>query len=346
MDIDSFLSAVTKLPGTPGFEAGVNKYISEAIRPFADEVRIDAMQNVIATKKGDGPVIMISAHQDEIGLVVTKIEDDGCVRFSENGGVDPRILPASEVRIITKRGELFGVVGAKPPHVMSRDEMNKPYDMDELYIDTGLSCEQVKSTVRIGDPIVFTMPVTKLENGRLAGKTMDDRACVCAMIECAEIIKRLNPRATVHYVASTQEEIGAMGAETAAFALNPVFAIAIDVTHGAGPGTGKWEAFDLDKVAITYGPTIHKGLYDRMKSVADKWRIPYSVEISGNYTGTDADEIYLKRSGIPCALVSVPLRYMHTTVETLDANVIHEAARLMALFIDDMARSWGDWKWY
>ncbi len=346
MDIEKFLSEATKLPGTPGFEAGVNKYIAEAIRPFADDVRIDNMQNVIATKAGEGPVVMISAHQDEIGLAVTKIEDDGCLRFTENGGVDPRILPASEVRVITKNGALFGVVGAKPPHVMKADEMKKPVEMENLYIDIGLNCEQAKNAVRVGDPVVFSMPLTKLENGRLAGKTMDDRACVCAMIECAEVIKRINPKATVHYVASTQEEIGAVGAETAAYALNPDFAIAIDVTHGAGPGTGKWEAFDLDKVSITYGPTIHRGLYTRMKDVADKWRIPYTVEISGMYTGTDADEIYIKRAGIPCALVSVPLRYMHTTVETLETNVIRDAARLMALFIDDMAHGWGDWKWF
>ncbi|MGI6238414.1 MAG: M20/M25/M40 family metallo-hydrolase [Christensenellales bacterium] len=346
MDIEGFISTATALVGVPGYEREVGDYISDRFREHADEVTRDVMENVIARVGKGGPKVMIAAHHDEIGLVVTAIEDDGCIRFHRNGGVDPRILPGMEVSICARDERLFGVIGAKPPHLLSAADRKKSVKFEDLHIDIGMPAEMARARVRVGDPIVMLAKPVKLAGGCMAAKTMDDRACVASLLVGMALLKRLSPPAEAYFVASSQEEIGLKGARTAAQALEPDFAIAIDVTHGEGPGTGKWEAFPLDRMTIVTGPNLHPALVKRAEEVADKWNIPYAREVASGVTGTDAGAIQVAHGGVPVILLTVPLRYMHTTVETLKLDVIRDVGRLVALLIDEVSRDWEGMKWY
>lgn len=345
MDLEKFIREVTRKPGVSGYEFGVNEYIAEQFRPLVDSVEIDAMQSVIARVGSEGPTVMISAHQDEIGLVVTKIEDNGSVRIFRNGGVDPRILPGLEVEIQGRRGPVYGVIGAKPPHLQTAEEAKKAIGYDELYVDTGYNAEKVREMVRVGDSVVMLAEPQMLSDGGMASKTMDDRASVAAMLIAAEELKRMNVKMQVCFVASSQEEVGAYGAYAAAFGTNPDWAIAIDVTHGEGPGTQKFSAHPLDKITIERGPLIHKALGRKLEEVANDYRIPFETSAGGGMTWTDADQIQMVRGGIPTTLLSIPLRYMHTSVETLKLSVVRDAGRLMAMMIARMAEEWEGFKW-
>ena len=347
MDLKKFLTEVTAIPGTPGYEKPVAEYIAKVFEPLCDEVTVDHLYDVIARKGDKGPKFIICAHEDEIGMVVTDVEEDGSVRFTRTGGVDPRILPAMEVYIQTKEGPLYGVVGSTPPHLSTPEERSKAVSMDALFIDVGMKGEDVKKRVRIGDQIVMKDKAVELADGCMSSKTMDDRACVATMIECAEHLNRMNAPAEVLMVSTSKEEVGSWGATAAAFTLAPDVAIVVDVTHAEGPGTGKWDAVSLNKPAITTGPNMHPMLTKKLREVAKKNRVEYTLEVCpGGTSGTDASVTTVARGGIPTVLISVPLKYMHTSVEVLSMEVIREVGRLMALFIDEISRGWEDLKWY
>lgn len=341
-----FLREVARTPGLPGHERAVAAFIAEAFAPLADEVSIDPMNNVTARCGSGGPRILVAAHLDEIGLIVRGIEDDGSLRVTGNGGVDPRILPAAEVTVWAKGGPLTGIIGAKPPHLLSEADRAKAVQMTGVHVDLGMSAERVKQLVRVGDMAQLTGPTVELANGRFASKTMDDRAGVAAMLVAAMELNRLKHGAEALFVATAQEEVSFGGALTAGHRLAPDMAIAIDVCHGAGPGTGKWEAHPLDKLVVCQGPSLHGGLTKRLRETAKRNGIDINLSTSSGATSTDADPLHLLRGGIPSVLLSVPLRYMHTTVETLDSAVIEQCGRLIALFIRDIAQDWGDIEWY
>jgi len=346
LDIFEFMEKSSAILGTPGYETDISAHFAGLFKEYTDDVRIDALNSVIARVGETGPKVMISAHQDEIGMVVLAIEDDGCIRLHRNGGVDPRILPAHEVSIIAKDGPIYGVVGAKPPHLLSEADRNTAVKFEDLYVDIGYPADKVKELVRVGDPIVMLAKPVQLSGGHMACKTMDDRASVASMVIAMEMLKKFDTPAQAYFVASSQEEVGCKGAGTAAFAIDPDFAIAVDVTHAEGPGTGRWEAFPIEKMTIVSGPNLHPMLVKKAEEVADKWRIPYHREICSGVTGTDAAAIQIARGGIPTILLSVPLRYMHTTVETGKISVIEDVGKLMALFIDEIVREWEGLKWY
>lgn len=346
MDFEKFIREATRKPGVSGYESGVGAYMAEAFRPLVDEVWMDRMQNVIAKVGNDGPKVMISAHQDEIGMVVTRIEDDGSVRLYRNGGVDPRILPGLEVEIQGWQGPVYAVIGAVPPHLQTEEEAGKAITFDDVFADTGFAPEKVQELVRVGDSVVMLAEPQLLADGAMASKTMDDRASVAAMLYAAEELRRMKVPMQVYFVSSAQEEVGAYGALTAAHSIAPDFAIAIDVTHGEGPGTGKWQAHPLEKITIERGPLIHRELGRKLESVAKKYRIPFEISSGGGSTWTDADTIQNACGGIPTTLLSIPLRYMHTTVETLRTDVVRDAGRLMAMMIAEMADEWEGFQWY
>lgn len=346
LDVFEFMQTASRLAGVPGYEAEIGAHFAGMFREYTDDVRTDALNSVTAKLGNSGPRVMVSAHHDEIGMVVRDIEEDGCLRIHRNGGVDPRILPSLEVSVVSRTGPLYGVVGAKPPHLLSEADRKTAVKFEDLYVDIGYPAEKVRELVRVGDPVVMLSKPVKLAGGRMASKTMDDRASVASMLIAMEMFKKLNTPAQAYFVASSQEEVGCKGAATAAYAIDPDFAIAVDVTHAEGPGTGKWEAFPIEKMTIVSGPNLHPMLTKMAEEVADKWRIPYHREICSGVTGTDAAAIQIARGGIPTILLSVPLRYMHTTVETGVISVIEDVGRLMALFIDEIAREWEGLKWY
>ncbi len=346
MDITAFLKEVTAIPGLPAYEDEAAKCIAKHIAPYADEVTFGCLGSVIAKIGNQGPKVLVCAHEDEIGMMVLKVEDDGCLRMHRMGGVDPRILPAHDVLVHTKNGPIPGVIGSKAPHLQSPAEAGKALTFNDLYVDIGYDGKQAKEIVRVGDTITLVSPLTELAGGFLSSKTMDNRASVAAMICCAEELSHRDTPATAYLCASSQEEVGGKGARTSSYTFEPDFGIAIDVTFGDAPGCDRFDTFPMDKPAVALGPTLHPVLVDRMRKVARKYGIGVSYEITGAGTGTDAGGMFIARAGIPTVLISIPLRYMHTSVETLQKNTIWEAGRLMAAFIDEVAREWGDIEWY
>ena len=339
-DLSTFLGSITGLRGLSGDEAPVAKVIAEAFAPLCEEVSIDAMQNVVGRIGSAGPRIMITAHQDEIGMMATNIEDDGAIRFTRVGGVDPRILPGSRVTVYTEEGPMTGVVGAVPPHLLSPDDRKKNYQMPKLHVDIGFPADRVRELVHPGTPIALYGPLKALQNNRYAGKTIDDRGGIATLLRIAELLQKRELPAQVFLVAASQEEVGGIGAETSAYALNPDIGIAIDVTHGEMPGCEPDEVYPLHKVVLSEGPNIHPTLHKHLMALAGKIRVDAVSSICPHVTWTDAASLQIARAGVPTALIEIPLKYMHTTVETVSMDVIEESARLLAAFVTGLDAGW------
>ncbi len=345
MDIKKILSEATSILGVSGQEESVAAYFAGQFKPYVDEVAVDSMFNVIAHKKGTGPKVMLCAHLDEIALMVNKIEDDGCVRFASVGGVDPRILPGSRVWVHGREGKLFGTIGALPPHLMSAEDRANNYKMDKLHIDLGMSAEKVRAQVRVGDLVTFNTPFTELANGQVAAKSLDDRVCVAIMLRAAERLQKMVCEADVYFVCSAQEEVGGRGAQAAAFSVDPDLAVVLDVDFALTPGCGPDVAQPLDAPVVTHGPFVQPKLNKRLMDCAKAHHVKLSQNVSSRSTGTDADEIGVSRAGVPTVLLSLPEKYMHTSVETISLDTLEESARLLAHFVSELDASWEDDLW-
>ena len=345
LELKEFIGELTAAPGLPGYEHDVARIFCREMEALGARTEIDAMANATAYLGAGSPRIMVTAHLDEIGLIVTEVLEDGALRFSRMGGVDPRILPGSRVHVHARGGSLLGVVGAKPPHLLSAAERKKNPEMKDMYIDLGMSAGRVKELVEVGTLVTLDGPLTEMAGGRLAAKTMDDRACVAAMCLTAELLRDVNLKGEVCFVAAAQEEVGSRGAETATYRLAPDLAIAIDVTHGSTPDCRPQEVFPLDRVVMSIGPNIHPAMHERMMETARKNGIAVEECVVGGVTSTDAEVTQISRTGVPTLLIELPLKYMHTTVETLSMDTLRETARLLACFLRDTLADWGNIQW-
>jgi len=336
VDIKSLLKKLSEARGVSGYEDEVRQLVQEEFARYADEVRTDALGNVIALKRGEGPEprrsIMLAGHIDEIGLIVTDIEK-GFLRFTSVGGVDQRVFLGQEV-IVHGRQDLLGIIGSRPPHVLPPEEREKPVPMDKLFIDVGQPPDEVEKLVRVGDLVTIHRPFVELQGGWVAGKAFDDRAAVAAIAFCLESLTHTRHRWDVYAVGTAQEEVGLRGAMVSAYGLAPDAAIAIDVTFGATPGIPEAKTVDMDKgPAIAFGPNVHPKIYEALVQTAKDLEIPYQIEPIPGRSGTDAWAIQVAREGIPTGLLSIPLRYMHTSVETLVIRDVERTGRLLAGFI-------------
>ena len=337
MELEKFLTQLTEFPGVSGYEGEIGDLVADGFSPYVDEIRKDNLQNLIALKKGVGenrPSIMLAAHMDEIGLMVTKIEEKGFLRITGVGGVDERTILAQEVTVHGKE-QLHGIIGAKPPHLQGPSERKNAIKMKDLYVDLGLPEEKVKEMVRVGDLITINRDYISLHNDRASAKAMDDRAGVALILELFKELELLKHEIDVYGVATVQEEVGTRGAITSTYGIMPDIGIAIDVGHGHMPGIlSKEDTLELaDGSAIALGPHVHPKVHKKLKEIADELNIPYQIDPATVPYGTDAYSIQVTKSGVPTALISIPLRYMHTSVETLDLSDIKTAARLLANFI-------------
>ncbi|MEG2355888.1 MAG: M20/M25/M40 family metallo-hydrolase [Clostridia bacterium] len=358
MDIFNYLEGMAAQHGPSGHEREVSEWLKARFEPLCDSVTTDALYDVIALKKAtrktaDGspaPRVMLCAHQDEIALMVSDILEDGTLRMGQVGGVDPRILPASTVTVHASaeggRAQKFlGVVGATPPHLLSAADRTHNYKREDLYVDMGLPAQRVRELVHIGDLITLNGPATKLLNDRVAAKTMDDRACVGCLLEAAEYLQKMNHACDIYFVCSSQEEVGSKGAAVAAYAIEPDLAVALDVCHATLPQSVVDTTVPLDAPAATYGPFIQHKLLERLKYTAKTHGIHLNTESAAKATYTDTDSIQIARSGVPCVLIDLPLKYMHTAVELLDMNAIRECSRLLAHFLCDLDEGWDKELW-
>ena len=347
MDIKDFIAKLVAVPGVSGYEERIARVISEAFNSYCQEVRTDAFFNVFG-RKTDGhgekmPKVMVAAHMDEIGLMVTHIDEKGFIRFTNIGGVDPRILPGQEVEIHGKK-KLFGVIGAKPPHLQQAEDAKKAVEMKDMAIDAGLSAEHAKELINIGDIITFVSPLVELKGGMVSAKSLDDRAGVAVLLETMKELDKLRFCADVYFVATVQEEVGVRGAAISTYRIAPDIGIAIDVTHGDTPDASRDETFAMNKgPVIAVGPNMHPRLTQKVMDTAKEYGIDYMVEVEPGPTGTDARAIQISRYGVPTVLIEIPLRYMHTTVETLNLDNIRKAARLLARFIASLKEDWNQW---
>ncbi len=343
MDSKEFLGQLIDIPGVSGHEDKVSKLIMEAFRPYCQEVQRDAFYNVYGKKIGNkegGPKVMLAAHLDEIGLMVKDIDERGFVSFTNIGGVDQRILLSQEVFIHGKE-RLFGVIGAKPPHIQEKEEAQKAMPMKDMVIDVGLPADKAKKIISIGDLITFKSPLINLNGSFVCGKSIDDRAGVVIMYETMKELEKLIFRGEIYFVATAQEEVGTRGAIISTYRIEPDIGIAIDVTHGDTPDAPKDETHAMDKgPVICVGPNLHPKLTRKLMDIAKENDMDYQVEVAPGITGTDARSMQISRQGVPTVLIELPLRYMHTTVETLAMDNIKKAARLIALFIASMEEGW------
>ena len=333
-NLKQLLKKLSEAPGVSGNESRIKEIIIGEIKNFVDEIKDDSMGNLITVKKGSGKFrVMIAAHMDEIGFMVKHIEDKGFISFETIGGFDPRSLGSQRVRIHSYKGDILGVIGLKPPHITTQEEKDKALKVDDLRIDVGLnSREEVENLgIKPGDSITRDISFSELGRENIVScKSFDNRAGCTVLIELIKKIK--NPDYTLYGIFTTQEEVGLRGAKTAAYGIDIDFAIIIDSTT-AGP-IPKTEA---DKVTISIGKGPSIDLMDRGFILSEKVKdiivkaaqdagIPYQTHISGG--STDAAAVHITKEGIPTAVISIPSKYIHSTVEIVDLNDLESTLKL------------------
>ena len=342
------LKKLSESRGISGFEYRITDCIKTMFEAYSDTVYVDTLGNLIAVKKSENEnakKVMIEAHLDEIGLMVKSISENGFITFVNIGGVDERILPSMEVTVHGKK-DIKGIIGAKPPHLIIGADSEKAYKIKDLAIDTGLTFDEVSSLVSVGDSITLNSGFVTLLNEIYSGKSLDDRAGVFAILEVFKALKDTKLDVDLYGVMAVCEEVGGRGAMVLGNAINPDIAIAIDVTHGITPDNSKG-AFELSSgVAISVGPNIHPKLSKKLISLAKDNEIKHSIEVEGGDTGTDAWLLQVAGDGIPTALLSFPLRYMHTTVETISKEDIESLVNLLKIFARNLDGDMEDWLCY
>jgi len=336
---EALLSRLTEAFGVPGYEKGITALIVSEFRKIGYNVSVDRMGNVIASAKGakkEG-ALMLAAHMDEIGLMVKYINEKGFIRFIKIGGVDNRVLLNQRVVIQTKKGDIYGVIGSKPPHLLKEEEMKRAIECKELFIDVGAGSrkEAEKMGVSVGDPVSFDIPMKVLNKRLITGKALDDRVGCYALLEAAKSLKDEN----VVFVGSVQEEVSTFGkgAMLSAYALNPRAFIAVD-TAIAGDHPEMKE--DEGAVVLGKGPVLslveaggRGNVADRkltadIEEVAKKNKTPYQVEVAES-GATDAASVYGVRSGVPSIAICVPTRYIHSNVAVCSSSDVENTISLI-----------------
>lgn len=312
---------------TPG--TSVIETAKALLEPLADRVWVDGHGSLLGIRENPGkPRVLLDAHLDEVCLYITG-QEEGYLTF-RTIGLDPRILPDQCVRILGREGEISGVITCLPPHVLTTAQQDKPFDQKELFIDCGQLTEAQASAL-IGCPAVFATEPFLLGEGRICGKSLDDRSCWLMLLRAMELVKDEDLAVEVCLLGSTQEETGGSGAAVGAYALNPNWAIAADVTFADSPDSPKADTFPLGGgPTIGWGPTLNRALSQTLRDCAEELKLSWSLEILPHRTGTNADPIAISREGVPTALVSLPLRYMHEPMEVIDLKDLEAGAQLVA----------------
>jgi putative aminopeptidase FrvX len=344
MPLPDVLRSLLTATGPSGYETAPAKAFAAACAPFA-EVETDVMGTVTARVKGTGGgrSVAVVGHIDEIGLIVTHIDDKGFLNFVGVGGWDPVILVGQRVEVTTRAGVIPGVVGKKPIHLLKPEERKAAAEMKDLHIDIGAKDgDEAKGLVRIGDVAVIAGEPVDLPNDRYISRAMDNRLGCFVAYEAARLVAEAGGAAgDVIAVAAVQEEITFAGARTFAHAVRPDVAIVVDVTHATdAPGIDEREngTHPLGSgPVVERGSTLHPHVSELLIEAATADEIPYTLSASARFTGTDADAIHISRSGIPTGLVSVPLRYMHSPVELVQLDDVLNAAKLIAAFAQKLA---------
>ncbi|MDB4897358.1 MAG: endo,4-beta-glucanase [Firmicutes bacterium] len=357
MEIAAQLADLVRASSITGRERPVADLLLSGWAPLVDEARLDRLGSYIGLKRGGGsttalatlpnpgpetspgrpgqrhpgpPRVMAAAHIDSIGGMVTAIEPGGFLRFTTVGGVDRRLLMAQEVAVQGAR-PIPGLVGSKPPHMTSPEERTRLLPVDQLYIDTGLSEAEVRELVPLGAPVLPRFRFRQLQNGRVSSRYLDNRAGVATLQVALEELAQTRHTADFYAVGTVGEEFGGLpGAVTSTFAIKPDIGIAVDVTFAKHPGSEE-DSFPLGEgPTIAVGPNATPKVTRLLRDVAKDLGINYALEVLPGHSGTDAWGMQVVRGGVATGIISIPLRYMHTPVETVDLADIKAAGRLLA----------------
>ena len=334
MDSKQALVCLCECTAPSGFEGPVAQAAAALLSTLVDNVSIDRMGNVIGVRycgRPNAKRLLLDAHLDEIGLMVTGVED-GFLRFCSIGGIDPRMLPDRELLILTDP-PIPGVVACLPPHLQSKEESGTAVPIKDLFIDIGMTHDQAVQRVPVGTPAVFRARCMPLGETQMCGKSMDDRACFVTLLRAVELLASKPLDVDLYLLGSVQEETSGAGAKTGAFALQPDYCVAVDVTHGITPDGPKHKTFSLGGgPAIGVGPNMAGWMSDRLMAKAKAEQIPFQTEVMTGHTGTNGWHFQISREGIPTAIVSLPLKYMHSPIEVVSLEDIEQVARLLAAF--------------
>jgi putative aminopeptidase FrvX len=339
MAIPPVLRSLLTAHGPSGYETSPAAVFRDAASAYAD-VETDVMGSVWARVPGtaDGPRLAVIGHIDEIGIIVTHIDDEGFLRFTGVGGWDPQIVVGQRVSVATRGGEIPGVVGKKPIHLLKEDERKRVAKIDELHIDVGAADgDEARELVRVGDVAVIAGDPVELPNERAISRSMDNRLGCYVAYEVARLVREAGGApGEVVAVAAVQEETTFGGSTTTAYALRPDVAVIVDVTHATdAPGV---DPNQTGAHKLGSGPVLERGsnlnprVFDLLFDTAQEEGIAVTLSASGRHTGTDVDAVHLSRGGIPCGGIGVPLRYMHSPVELVALSDVADAAKLIAAF--------------
>lgn len=344
MDIRETLERLSAQAGPSGFEAPAAQLAAELLRPLMDEVTTDRLGNVIGVRRCGKPGakrLLLDAHLDEIGLMVTGVED-GFLRFRSIGGVDPRMLPDRELTILTDP-PAFGVVACLPPHVLKAEDAKKSVPISQLCIDVGMGQDEAERAFPPGTPIVFRGGCGPLGENLLCGKAMDDRSCFVVLLRAAGLLKDRPLDVDLYVMGSTREEVSGAGAKAGTFAIAPDWCVAVDVTHGKTPdASAKDYTLEIGGgPAIGVGPNMTRWMTRRMIDKAKERAIPYQLEVMAGNTGTNGWGMQISREGVATSVLSLPLKYMHSPIEVLNLSDLEHTAALLAAFAQGLGEEAG-----
>lgn len=343
MDVKQTLMEFCSKTGVSGQETDAVRYACGQLSAYG-AVETTPLGSVICRVQApaDGQAhLLLDAHIDEIGLIVTYIDPTGFLRVGACGGVDRRVLPAAKVTIHTAQGAVSGVVCSTPPHLSDGEETYKK--VEEIYIDIGLTGEEAKQAVALGDRITLVAEPFALSADLVCSKALDDRAGCVTLLKVLDLLSNASLNCGLTVVFSSMEEVGGQGAKTAAYLVNPTHAIAVDVSFAHTPDAPREKCGDLGKgPMIGIAPILSQTMSRQLMDIAQKSGIPFQPEVMGGRTGTNADAIAVSHCGVVTGMVSVPLKYMHTPVEVVSVSDIEHSASLIADYVQSIG---GDLSW-
>jgi endoglucanase len=336
IEITPFLKQLLSLPGLSSYEEPVREVIAETWKPLVDELNTSKLGSLHGLRRastpGKHPSILVATHMDAIGLMVTSVEG-GWIRVMQIGGLDMRILPGQWVTVHGQR-DLPGILQFIPDRLQKSSRAGSPPQINDLLVDVGLSERDVTRLVKLGDLVSFAQAPFEMEGGFVVGHSLDNRASVAALTVCLDELRRVALDWDVWAVATVQEEVGLMGAQTSSFELMPDLAVALDVTFAKSPASSDYRTFPLGKgPTLGIGANVHPALTEAFKAVADEMDMPYAIETMAKGSGTDGMGMQTTATGIPVMVIGIPLRYMHTPLEMVAVKDIQRAGRLLARFI-------------
>ncbi|MCD8212300.1 MAG: M42 family peptidase [Oscillospiraceae bacterium] len=335
------LRQLCPVPGPSGYEKPAVRTAERMLSELTDRTETDAMGNLIAVRscgKAGAGRILLDAHLDQVGFIVTGHED-GFLRFSTIGGVDPRVLPGHLITILTDP-PISGVVACMPPHVQKRSDADRAPEIRDLFIDTGLSPERCRDEIPVGTPCVFPGMCFDLGKDRVCGSSLDDRACFACLVRTLELLQGADLDTDIVISGSSREEISGIGASAAMWNQAPDCCVAVDVTHAQTPDCRQeWINKLGDGPSVGIGSNITRWMGERFLTTAEREQIPYQREIMAGASGTNGWEMQISREGVATAILSLPIRYMHTPAEVLDLRDMENTAKLLAAFVTGLGEA-------